>query len=273
MSTADRLVRTLNRAAIPGTSLTELAAAEGISPFHLQRQFRAWTGLTPQQYEAFSTVAKARGLLAAAHSVLGVTLDLGLSGPSRLHDRFVRIIAMTPGECARGGAALTLGWGLGDSPLGPVVVAWTARGVCYLAFTDTVTAGEALLVQQWPAAVRTRDQTHAQELVELAFTTARERRRPVHLAVSGTSFQVAIWRALLTVPEGRLTTYGALAAAAGNPAAVRAAGTAVGANPISVLIPCHRAIRASGLLGGYHWGLDRKCGLLARELNPARLSG
>lgn len=265
MDHTPRLARSIARiAARPArTPLAELAADAQLSPFHFQRTFRTWVGLPPGQVAAYAVVAKAKGPLRAAASVLDVSLDLGLSGPSRLHDRFVAIEAMTPGEWAAEGLGLRIAWGLGATPLGAALVAWTERGVCRLHFPDHDDP-EALLRSEHPRALLVRDDTHARSLLATAFQrTAPD--APLPVVVRGSHFQIAVWRALLERPPGSLTTYGALARQLGRPQACRAVGTAVGANPLAVLIPCHRVITSSGLLGGYRWGLDRKCALLARE--------
>lgn len=266
MDHTPRLTRSIARIADrpAKTSLAELAAEAQLSPFHFQRTFRAWVGLPPGQVAAYAVVAKAKGPLRAAASVLDVSLDLGLSGPSRLHDRFVAMEAMTPGEWAAEGLGLRIGWGVGPTPLGEALVAWTARGVCRLHFADH-DAPESLVRSEHPRAELTRDDARARSLLATAFQPAAAG-APLPVVVRGTRFQIAVWRALLERPRGSLTTYGALARELGHPAASRAVGTAVGANPLAVLIPCHRVITSSGLLGGYRWGLDRKCALLAQEV-------
>jgi AraC family transcriptional regulator of adaptative response/methylated-DNA-[protein]-cysteine methyltransferase len=251
--------------------LARLAARSGRSPFHLQRSFRRWVGLSPRQFTAFATVGRAKGLLAAARSVLDVTLEVGLSGPGRLHDHFVSIEAMSPGESASGGAGVAMGFGAGDTPLGPALIAWTPRGICRLAFLDG-DDGTAALRREWPRAALARDDGAAAALLARAFT-AGDPRRPLPLVVRGTAFQVAVWRALLAIPAGAVESYGGLARELGRAGAERAVGSAVGANPIAYLIPCHRVIRASGVLGGYAWGLERKTGLLAGELAQRRSAG
>lgn len=265
MDHTPRLTRSIARiAAKPAKApLAELAADAELSPFHFQRTFRAWVGLPPGQVAAYAVVAKAKGPLRAAANVLDVSLDLGLSGPSRLHDRFVAIEAMTPGEWAAEGLGLRIGWGLGATPLGEALVAWTARGVCRLHFPDC-DEPEALLRREHPRAELARDDARARSLLTTAFARMAPD-APLPVVVRGTRFQIAVWRALLERPSGSLTTYGALARELGRPDASRAVGTAVGANPLAVLIPCHRVITSSGLLGGYRWGLDRKCALLAKE--------
>ena len=265
MDHTKRLTRSIARiAAGPAKApLAELASEAELSPFHFQRTFRAWVGLPPGQVAAYAVVAKAKGPLRAAENVLDVSLDLGLSGPSRLHDRFVAIEAMTPGEWAAEGLGLRIGWGRGPTPLGEALVAWTARGACRLHFLDQ-DEPEALLRGEYPQAELMRDDAQARSLLATAFQrTAPD--APLPVVVRGTRFQIAVWRALLERPTGSLTSYGTLARDLGHPSASRAVGTAVGANPLAVLIPCHRVITSSGLLGGYRWGLDRKCALLARE--------
>lgn len=258
-----RLVLRLANESRPAERLSDLARAEGLSPFHLQRSFRRWVGLTPKQFASFARVCRAEGLLRAAHSVLDVSLDVGLSGPGRLHDHFITVEALSPGEFKSGGRGLTLGFGMGATPLGDALIAWSDRGICRLAF---LAAGDDVLErfrEEWPAANLRHDDRHARKLLEQAFDRAK--RAPLRLLARGTSFQIAVWRALLEIPEGDTTTYASIAARLGVPRAARAVGRAIGDNPIGYLIPCHRVIRASGLLGGYRWGLERKAALLAAE--------
>jgi len=241
--------------------LARLAAKSGRSPFHLQRLFRRWVGLSPRQFAAFATVSRAKGLLAAA-SVLDVALEVGVSGPGRLHDHFVSIEAMSPGESKTGGAGVTVHVGHGSTPLGPAIIAWTPRGICHLAFLDHDDGLERVR-REWPKAILVRDDMAAVALLARAFARAGD---PLPLLVRGTSFQVAVWKALVEIPEGQVLSYTGLASAIGRVGAERAVGQAVGGNPIAYLIPCHRVIRASGVLGGYAWGIERKTGLLAGEL-------
>lgn len=247
-------------------SLADLATAAGLSPFHFQRTFRRWVGLSPQQVGAFTTVARAKGPLRAARSVLDVALDLGLLGPSRLHDHFVTVEALTPGEWAAAGLDLTIAWGCGPTPLGEALIAWTPRGICRLHFLDDEPPLGHLRAHL-PDATFIRNDAHACTLLAKAFTGVVD--KPLPLVVRGTHFQIAVWRALLEQPRGSLTSYGVLAATLGAPLASRAVGTAVGSNPIAVLIPCHRVITMSGMLGGYRWGIGRKCALLAKELHAS----
>jgi len=266
----DRVARTLRRLAAPGGSalrLDALAADEGVDRFRLNRAFLRWAGLSPKRWAAFADVARAKGLLAAARSVLDVALDLGLSGPSRLHDRFVRIEAMSPGEWAAGGAGLRVAWGVGATPLGRALVAWTPRGICRLAFL-AAEEPRALLAAEWPAATLVEDAVGAAERLARAFPHAGVQvGAPLSVLVHGSDFQLAVWRALVELPPGSVTSYAALAMSLGRPRAARAVGQAVGANAVACLIPCHRVIAATGLIGGYRWGAERKIALLAGELH------
>ncbi len=242
--------------------LATLASAAGISPFHLQRTFRRWVGLSPQQVAAFAAVARAEGPLRAARRVLDVSLDLGLSGPARLHDRFVTVEALSPGEWAAAGRGVAVTWGVGATPLGPAVIGWTQRGIFRLHFLAEEEP-RALIAADLPEADLRRDDRAARKLLTQAFTGRTE--APLALVVRGTGFQIAVWRALLSIPPGGIDSYGGIARRIGLPAAARAVGGAIGANRIALLIPCHRAITAGGLLGGYRWGTGRKAALLARE--------
>jgi AraC family transcriptional regulator of adaptative response/methylated-DNA-[protein]-cysteine methyltransferase len=199
--------------------------------------------------------------------VLEAAQHAGLSAPSRLHDAFVALQAMSPAEWRDGGAGLALSWGLGRSPFGAFVAAWSARGLCALAFGDDARscadAGVALRAS-WPAARWSRDERGVRAFEERLSGGGAE--VPLRLHVHGTSFQVQVWRALLALPSGSSCSYAELARAVGAPRAARAVGTAVGANPVAVLIPCHRVLRSTGALGGYRWGPERKRALLAWEL-------
>lgn len=271
----DRNARFIARLA-DGSSprLARLAGEEGVSPFHAQRSFRRWVGLTPSQFATFARICRARDLLGAARSVLDVALEVGLSGPGRLHDQFISIEGLSPGEHRAGGAGVALGHGCGPTPLGTAAIAWTPRGICRLAFLNRAeeeAAFEARLRREWPLAVAARDDARARAVLRAAF--AAPRTAPLRLAVRGTAMQVAVWRALLEIPEGSVTSYAALAAEVGAPAAVRAVAGMVGANPVGYLIPCHRVVRSTGLIAGYRWGIERKMALLARELGRRRAGG
>ncbi len=249
----------------PGLGLDDLAARIGLSPAHFQRTFTAWVGVSPKRYQQYLTLDHARQMLSARHSTLETALEAGLSGTGRLHDLFLRWEAMSPGEFALGGAGLTIRWGWFDSPYGPALVMGTDRGICGLGFAAEMgeEATFADLAGRWPAAAYARDEAFLRPWALAAFGGGANADTALHLI--GAPFQIKVWEALLHIPEGQVTTYSDLARVVGHPKAVRAVGTAVGRNPISLLIPCHRALRKSGALGGYHWGLPVKRAMLARE--------
>ncbi len=250
----------------PALTLDDLASRIGMSTAHFQRVFSLWVGVSPKRYQQYLTLDHARRLLAERHSVLETSLAAGLSGGGRLHDLFLRWEAMTPGEFARGGAGLQIFWGRFDSPFGPALVTGTGKGICGIAFTaETGEAGAmADLRGRWPKADFVEAPLRLHDWVRGAFGQAGAA-QPTPLYLIGAPFQIKVWEALLRIPSGQVTTYSDLATAVGHPRAVRAVGTAVGRNPVSWLIPCHRALRKSGGLGGYHWGLPVKRAMLAWE--------
>lgn len=250
----------------PALTLDDLASRMGMSTAHFQRVFSLWVGVSPKRYQQYLTLDHARRLLAERHSVLDTSLAAGLSGGGRLHDLFLRWEAMTPGEFARGGAGLQIFWGRFDSPFGPALVMGTGKGICGIAFTaETGEAGAmADLRGRWPKADFVEAPLRLHDWVRGAFGQAGAA-QPTPLYLIGAPFQIKVWEALLRIPSGQVTTYSDLATAVGHPRAVRAVGTAVGRNPVSWLIPCHRALRKSGGLGGYHWGLPVKRAMLAWE--------
>lgn len=245
----------------PGLSLDNLAARMGMSPSHFQRLFSQWVGVSPKRYQQYLTLDHARHLLASRYSVLETAHQAGLSGGGRLHDLFLKWEAMSPGDYARRGEGLQIRWAVVPSPFGEALVMATDRGICGLAFTEDMGRSAALsdLKSRWPEATFVEDASVA-EMAQTALVGG-----DAHLHLIGAPFQIKVWEALLQIPSGHVTTYSDLAAAAGTPRAVRAVGTAVGRNPISFLIPCHRALRKSGGLGGYHWGLPVKRAMLAWE--------
>ncbi len=252
-------------------SLEELAAAMNLSPAHFQRIFSRWAGISPKRFQQYLRLGLAKRLLAERRTTLGTALDAGLSGPGRLHDLFVRWEAMSPGDYARRGAGLTVRWGWFESPFGPAVVMGTDRGICGMGFAAETGEAAALedLVGRWPMATFVEDPTALRPWALAAFGAASDRQDPAPLYLIGAPFQLKVWEALMAIPTGHVTTYGEIAAHIGAPRAVRAVGTAVGRNPVSWLIPCHRALRKSlgrdGYLGGYHWGIDVKRAMLAQE--------
>jgi AraC family transcriptional regulator, regulatory protein of adaptative response / methylated-DNA-[protein]-cysteine methyltransferase len=247
----------------PGLSLDALAAEVGLSPAHFQRLFSAWVGVSPKRYQQYLALDHARALLAHSFTTLETSQEVGLSGTSRLHDLFLRWEAMSPGDFAKAGAGLTIRWGWFDSPFGPALVMATERGICGLAFAAETGKAAAMadMRARWPKAAFVEDPAAMAPDVAAAFAGKGAAR----LHMIGAPFQIKVWEALISIPTGHVTTYSEIAGAVGHPKAVRAVGTAVGRNPVSWLIPCHRALRKSGGLGGYHWGLPVKRALLAWE--------
>ncbi|MDP4031829.1 MAG: methylated-DNA--[protein]-cysteine S-methyltransferase [Pseudorhodobacter sp.] len=247
----------------PGLTLEALAGQMGMSPAHFQRLFSQWVGVSPKRYQQYLALDHARHLLAKRFTVLETSLATGLSGSGRLHDLFLRWEAMSPGDYARAGAGLLIRWGLFPTPFGAALAMATDRGLCGLAFIEDCGCDAAMADMQarWPAAAFAEDAGAVAPLIAAAFGAGGETR----LHLSGAPFQIKVWEALLRIPSGHVTSYSQIAAAIGQPLAVRAVGTAVGRNPISWLIPCHRALRKSGGLGGYHWGLPVKRAMLAWE--------
>jgi AraC family transcriptional regulator, regulatory protein of adaptative response / methylated-DNA-[protein]-cysteine methyltransferase len=250
----------------PSLTLEDLASRMDMSPAHFQRVFSQWVGVSPKRYQQYLTLDHAKRLLANRFSVLETSMSAGLSGGGRLHDLFLRWEAMSPGDFARGGEGLTISWGLFPTPFGQALAMATDRGLCGLAFTDEAgfDAAMADMTGRWPKASYIRDDATVAPHIGSAFG-AENGPAETKLHLIGAPFQIKVWEALLQIPTGHVTTYTELAGAVGHANAVRAVGTAVGRNPISWLIPCHRAMRKSGGLGGYHWGLPVKRAMLAWE--------
>ncbi|XDA97830.1 bifunctional helix-turn-helix domain-containing protein/methylated-DNA--[protein]-cysteine S-methyltransferase [Sulfitobacter sp. LCG007] len=248
-------------------SLDALADEMDMSPAHFQRLFSRWAGVSPKRYQQYLMLGHAKSLLRDRFTTLDASNALGLSGSGRLHDLFLRWEAMSPGEYARDGAGLTIFWGWFDSPFGPALVMGTDRGICGIGLSAEKGEAGTLedLLSRWPKAVFVEDPMRLRPWVLRAFGAQDSRLEPAPLFLIGAPFQIKVWEALLEIPSGHVTTYSEIAQAIGTPRAVRAVGTAVGRNPISWLIPCHRALRKSGGLGGYHWGLPVKRAMLAYE--------
>lgn len=247
----------------PHQSLDDLAKALGMSPAHFQRTFSGWVGVSPKRYQQYLTLDHARRLLADRFTVLDTVGETGLTSGGRLHDLFLRWEAMSPGTYASGGRGLTIRWGWFDSPFGPALVMATEKGICGIGFAAETGPEAAMedLRSRWPNAEYVEDAASLEHMAEAAFHGTGD----LHLSLIGAPFQIKVWEALLSIPTGHVTTYSEIAGAIGKPRAVRAVGTAVGRNPISWVIPCHRALRKSGGLGGYHWGLPVKRAMLAWE--------
>lgn len=244
-------------------TLADLAARLDMSEAHFQRLFSQWVGISPKRYQQYLALGEARRMLRARFTTLQAAQGAGLSGTGRLHDLFLRWEAMTPGEYAQGGGGLVIRWGVFTTPYGPALVCATTRGICGLGFLSETDeeAAKVDLFSRWPRAEFVHDPAAIAPWVEAAVTQKGE----AALHMIGGPFQIKVWEALMRVPEGHVTTYSEIASAVGHPRAMRAVGTAVGRNPVSWLIPCHRALRKEGALGGYHWGLPVKRALLARE--------
>jgi AraC family transcriptional regulator, regulatory protein of adaptative response / methylated-DNA-[protein]-cysteine methyltransferase len=251
--------------------LDRLARHLGLSPLHCQKLFKRWCGLSPKEFVQAMTLDRARALLADAASVLDCAHEVGLSGGSRLHDLFVDHEAMTPGDYKRGGEGLEMAYGFHPSPFGEALLMVTDRGVAALAFVnedDGQTREDVLaeLRRRWPLARYVEAPETTLPHFNRIFDPAEWRpERPVRLVLIGTDFEIRVWEALLRIPMGRAVSYSDVARYLGRPAAARAVGAAVGRNPISFVVPCHRVLRGDGSLGGYHWGLTRKKALIGWE--------
>ncbi|MEL6552383.1 MAG: methylated-DNA--[protein]-cysteine S-methyltransferase [Cyanobacteria bacterium J06621_11] len=277
-------------------NLSQIAQQVGLSDYHFQRLFTQWAGISPKRFVQYLTLERAKATILETRSLLELSTDVGLSGPSRLHDLFVTIEAMSPGEFKTGGQGLEIRYGLHSTPFGMAAIATTKRGLCALQFWDDASIAVAdWLADCWPQATLIEDVETTRELCDRIFhpieknlvekeseeKTSKEKTpeeknleekkpstralQPLTLLVKGTNFQLQVWRALLQIPPGGLTTYQTIADIIDRPKAVRAVGSAIGKNPIGYLIPCHRVIRSSGEMGGYRWGLDRKQVILGWE--------
>lgn len=256
--------------------LGDLARHLGISETHCQKLFKRWCGLSPKEFLQAVTIDHARRLLDGSASVLDCALDLGLSGGGRLHDLFVDHEAMTPGDYKRRGDGLTIAYGFHPCPFGDALLLATDRGVAGLAFVNE-DAGEgrqealADMTRRWPRATYIEAPERTKPYAERIFDPAHwSPEQPIRLVMIGTDFEVRVWEALLKIPMGRAVSYTDIARHIGQPTASRAVGSAVGRNPISFVVPCHRVLRTDGSLGGYHWGLTRKRALIGWETGHLR---
>ncbi len=241
-------------------TLNEIAAHVHLSPFHFQRVFCRWAGVTPNRFLQVLTLERAKQMLREPKPLLEVSDALGLSSASRLHDHFVQLEAVTPGEFKAGGAGLSIEYSVHDTPFGGTFIALTSRGVCSFSFLENAEIDEhlAALSRTWPRAAVRENRQRTLAVIRIMFGGKEKPDRPLSLHVSGTNFQVNVWKALLQIPPGTVASYSQVATAIGRPNAARAVGLAVGANPVAFLIPCHRVIQQSGNLGGYRWGELRK---------------
>jgi AraC family transcriptional regulator of adaptative response/methylated-DNA-[protein]-cysteine methyltransferase len=242
-------------------ALAPLAERLGVSEFHLQRTFSEWAGVSPKRFAQFISKERALSALRRESDVLSASLSAGLSSPGRLHDLLVTCEGVTPGEVRALGAGLRIRYGAHRTALGAAFIGLTDRGVCHLRFIDERDDAVGALRAEWPEATLVEDQESARaQLDSLAAPQF-----PIRLWLRGTNFQIKVWEALLRVPEGELVSYARLADATGMPRAVRAVASAVAANPVAWLVPCHRVIRSSGVLGQYRWGPERKAALIGWE--------
>ena len=264
----EQAIAYLEEHALEQPSLDDVAGHIGLSSYHFQRLFKSWAGVSPKRFLQYLTIENAKNILRESTSVLDTALDVGLSGPSRLHDLFVSVEAMTPGEFKSQGKDLRISYGFHATPFGECLLAVTPRGICGLAFVEPETRSVALneLQETWQEATLVENLNAGKDTIKAIFGQTRGQTQvPLKVLLRGTNFQVKVWEALLRIPEGTVVSYGFLADAVGHPGAHRAVGTAAGHNPIGYLIPCHRVLRANGEIGGYHWGTTRKRAILARE--------
>ncbi len=272
----EKAIRFLEKRAFAQPSLEEAAAHVGLSAFHFQRLFKHWAGVSPKRFLQFLTVSHAKQMLLRSSSVLDAAYDAGLSSPGRLHDLFVVVEAVTPGEFKTAGAGVEITYGFHDTPFGVCLVAQTARGICALSFVAPEGKAQAVseLRASWPQAQLREDAEAGRAAVEKIFSSGFGcKDSPVRLLLCGTNLQLKVWEALLRIPEGAVVSYQALAQAVGRPQAVRAVANAVGRNPVACLIPCHRVLRSSGEIGGYRWDTVRKRAILGREMARCEAEG
>jgi AraC family transcriptional regulator of adaptative response/methylated-DNA-[protein]-cysteine methyltransferase len=246
--------------------LEEIARQVHMSPFHFQRVFTEWAGVSPKKFLQYLSLSHAKQLLATEKLSLADTAwSTGLSGTSRLHDLFITMEGMTPGEFKNGGESLRLHYSYAESPFGEILIASTSKGVCHMAFAESEQAGLDVLREQFPKATISQVTDEIQQQALFLFQKDWSELKQIKLHLKATPFQLKVWEALLKVPMGRLTTYGQLAEKIAHPGAARAVGTAVAQNPVAFLIPCHRVIQSTGQIGQYHWGPSRKAAMVGWE--------
>jgi AraC family transcriptional regulator of adaptative response/methylated-DNA-[protein]-cysteine methyltransferase len=246
-------------------SLDEVAAHVHLSPFHFQKLFTDWAGVSPKQFLQYISISHAKEMLNKQASLADAAFDTGLSGSSRLHDMFIKIEGMTPGEYKNGGEHLHINYSFAATVFGSIIIASTAKGICHISFADMEAEGVKALKKAFPNAQYTlMTDIHQQNALQI-FNKDWSRLDEVKLHLKGTSFQIKVWETLLKIPSGDVTSYGRIASALQQPTASRAVGTAVGDNPIAYLIPCHRVIQSGGSFGQYHWGSSRKTAMIGWE--------
>jgi AraC family transcriptional regulator of adaptative response/methylated-DNA-[protein]-cysteine methyltransferase len=246
--------------------LDEVAEKIHLSPYHFQRMFSDWAGVSPKKFLEYISIGYAKSLLKDQQATLfDAAFETGLSGTGRLHDLFIKIEGMTPGEYKNGGENLSINYTYAESPFGDILVASTAKGICYMAFADDQEEAFAGLRNSFPKAQFRQMVDLIQQNALYIFTHDWSQLNQIKLHLKGTDFQLKVWETLLKVPMGRLSTYGTIARQINLPGASRAVGSAIGDNPVAFIIPCHRVIQSTGVLGGYHWGTTRKRAIIGWE--------
>jgi len=255
-------------------NLDDVAAKVHLSPFHFQRLFTDWAGVSPKKFLQYISVEHAKQLLKEKEATLfDATHETGLSSTGRLHDLFIKIEGMTPGEFKNGGENLSINYSYAESPFGNIIVASTPKGICYMAFAENEETATANLKAHFPNADFKQKLDLIQQNALYIFTHDWDKLNQIKLHLKGTDFQLKVWETLLKIPMGNLSTYGQIAGEIQNPKASRAVGTAIGSNPVAFLIPCHRVIQSSGHFGGYMWGTTRKTAIIgweAAQMNPSK---
>lgn len=252
--------------------LEKVAEKIHVSPFHFQRLFTEWAGVSPKKFLQYISIGHAKNILRDKQATLfDAAFETGLSGTGRLHDLFTKIEGMTPGEFKNGGENLSINYSFAESPFGNILVASTHKGICYMAFADEQQMAFSELKKQFPNAAYKQVVDMIQQNALYIFTKDWNRLNEIKLHVRGTSFQIKVWETLLKIPAGQLSSYGKIASAIEKPTASRAVGTAIGDNPVAFIIPCHRVIQSSGNFGQYHWGSTRKTVMIGWE--AARKTG
>ncbi|TDQ81242.1 bifunctional transcriptional activator/DNA repair enzyme AdaA [Sphingobacterium yanglingense] len=246
-------------------SLEDIAAHIHLSPFHCQRLFHEWAGTTPKKFLQYISLSHAKSLLQKSESISETTFKTGLSSSSRLHELFVKLEGMTPHEYRNKGEGLVITYDYADTSFGEIIIAATEKGICHIAFVTDRDSGVKSLIDLFPHASFKESASPFHQQVRDFMNGEKDAKDPIKLHVKGTAFQLKVWEALLQIPLGELETYGRIAEHIGNPKASRAVGTAIGSNPIAYLIPCHRVIQASGVIGGYMWGPTRKTAIIGWE--------
>lgn len=246
-------------------SLEEIAEKVNLSPFHFQKLFSEWAGTSPKRFLQYISISHAKKLLKENETLFNTALETGLSGTGRLHDLFINIEGMTPGEYKNGGENLNINYSFAESPFGNLIVASTQKGICHIAFYNEELSALSNLKKLFPFASYKQMMDLDQQNALFIFNHDWKKLNQIKLHLKGTDFQLKVWETLLKIPMGKLSTYGAIAGKLQNPKASRAVGTAIGDNPVAFLIPCHRVIQSSGALGGYHWGMDRKSAIIGWE--------